>query len=88
MKDAFVCCADLCQPYRFWNYRVKYGQVFSRVRFDGGNNIPVELRFIRHRQEYTADFQLGIALPLDTPHCAYQLCHVFRCQIVSLNGRA
>ncbi len=86
LENALVCRADLRQPHRCRDHRVHHGQVFPKVRFDGGDNVLAERGFIRHRQEHAANLQPGVDLTLDAPHGAHQLRHILRRQIVRLDG--
>ena len=59
--------------------------MLAEVFFYPGHNVFAEVRVIGHRQEYAADFQLGVDLLPDAMHRAHKLRHVLGCQIVRLH---
>ena len=83
---AFVCGADFRKTYRSGNDRLHNRQAFSKLLFDGGDNILSEVRIIRHRQKNAADLQLWIDLPFDVPYRTDQFGHVLGGEIFCLHG--
>ena len=85
-ENALVCRADLRQPHGGGDDGFQHGQVFAEIFFYPGHNISAEVRVIGHRQEYAADFQLGIDLLADALYRAHKLRHILSGQIVRLYG--
>ena len=85
LENAVVCGADFRQPNRCRNHCLHNGQVLAIGVFDGRHNILTEVRLVCHGHKHTADFQLGIDLPLDALHSIDQLRHVFGSKILCLN---
>lgn len=48
------------------------------------DHIFAEVGFIGHGQKYTADFQLGMDLPLDLLHRTHKLRHILSGQVIRL----
>ena len=85
-ENALVRCADLCQPHGGRNDSFQHRQVFAEILFDPGHDVSAEVRVIGHRQEYAANFQLGVDLLTDALHRAHKLRHILGGQIVRLHG--